>query len=170
MLSGRIDNMDIASFVVGMLGLIVSSLGFGLWQIIKTRSAAESAERAATEAREAVLHVTSVSDLSQASAQIELLKEIVRNQQWQRAIDRYTPLRQLLIDVEARLPNETKGLLGDKLRRAIEQLLIMENESNKAVAERTDIDATRFQSMLLEIQNEIDKAQAELEQELTGAP
>lgn len=44
----------------------------------------------------------------------------------------------------------------------------MEDESGKAIIERTEIDAVGFQSMLLSIQNDMNKVHAELEQELTN--
>lgn len=116
-----------------------------------------------------MLRITSISDLAQVSARIELLKEIFRNQQWQRAVDHYTPLRKLLIDIKGRLPKEEKIELDSILTHAIEQLLIIEIESSEAIARGTEIDSARFQSMLLKIQNDIDKAQAELEQEMATA-
>ena len=141
-----------------------------VWQIRKTQSAAESAAQAATEAREVVQQVTSVTSLSQASERIDLLKEIIRNQQWQRAVDRYAELRKLLINVEVRLSEENKVKFGANLGHATRQLLIMEYESNEAIGGKAGIDVARFQRMLLRIQNDIDMAHAELEQELAHAP
>ena len=46
--------------------------------------------------------VTSISDLSQIIGQMDLLKELHRNEEWKRAIDRYSSLRRLL--TEARVP------------------------------------------------------------------
>ena len=162
--------MDIAGLAVGILGLIVSLSGFiiAVWQIRRTRTAAEHAEEAAVKAREAIFHVTSVSDLSQASAQIEQIKELYRTHDWQRATDRYTQLRRVLTEVRSRLPDERRDILGDKLRRAIEQLIIIEIESNRAVARGNDIDIVRFQVILLRIQQDIDEARLEIERELTG--
>ncbi|MCY3543599.1 MAG: hypothetical protein OXH22_06110 [Chloroflexi bacterium] len=60
-------------------------------------------------------------------------------------------------------------MLDDTLMHAVEQLLIVEIESNDAIAEGTDIDTARCQGILLEIQNNIDEVHVEVEQELTGA-
>ena len=159
-----------AGLVVGAIGLVVSAAAFivAVWQIRKTQTAAESAAQAATEAREVVQRVTSVSAMSQATVLISSLIDIIRDGRWQRAIDRYAPLRKLLIDVEVRLPPEKRGDTGKKLAHAIGQLSIMEDESGKAIIERTEIDAVGFQSMLLSIQNDMNKVHAELEQELTN--
>lgn len=159
--------MDIAGLAVGILGLIVSLSGFiiAVWQIRRTRTAAESAERAAIEAREAVLYVTSVSDLSQASAQIEQIKELHRTQDWRRAADRYTPLRQLLIRAASRLPEENQQVFNF----AVVQLREMETDVNLALDRNIPLSSTRFISILLEVQHSLDEVRTELEKYLLGA-
>ncbi len=62
---------------------------------------------------------------------------------------------------------EKKVDARDKLEHAVEQLVIMEDESNIAIANGTDIDVARFLSKLLEIQNNIYRVHAELEREMT---
>jgi len=159
----------VAGLVIGAIGLVVSAaaLIIAVWQIRKTQTAAESASQAAKEARDVVQRVTAVSAMSQATVHIGSLIDIIRDGRWQRSIDRYAPLRKLLIDVEIRLPPEKKDDAGKKLAHAIEQLLIMEKESGKANAEGTEIEVARFQSMLLEIQNDIARIHAEVEWEIT---
>lgn len=163
------ESIAIVSLVVGTISLAVSAVALvvAVRQIRKTQSAAQSAAQAATEARDVVQRVTSVSAMSQATVLIGSLIDIIRYGRWQRAIDRYAPLRKLLIDVEVRLPPEKKDDEGKKLARAIEQLLIMEKESGKANAEGTEIEVARFQSMLLEIQNDIVRIHAKVEWEIT---
>lgn len=159
--------MDTASLVVGVLGLIVSLSGFtiAVWQIRRTRTAAESAEQAAIEAREAVLYVTSVADLSQASSQIEQIKELHRTQEWKRAADRYTPLRQMLTRASSRLPEENQQVFNF----AIVQLREMEKDVNLALDQKLSLSSARFISILLEMQDSLDKVRMELENYLSGA-
>ena len=66
--------MDVASLSIGAISLIVSLAGFtiAVIQIRKTRSAAEHAAEAADAARDSVLQITSIADLTQASAQIRI--------------------------------------------------------------------------------------------------
>ena len=139
--------MDAVGLVVGILGLIVSLSGFtiAVWQIHRTRTVAESAERAAIEAREAVIYVTSVADLSQASAQIEQIKELHRIQDWRRAADRYTPLRQMLTRASSRLPEENRQVFNF----AIVQLREMEKDVNLALDQGSLLSSARFISVLL---------------------
>lgn len=159
--------MDIASFVLGALGLIVSLSGFtiALWQIRRTRTAAESAEEAANKAREAVLYVISVSDLSQASTLIEQIKELHRSHDWRRAVDRYTPLRQLLTRASSRLPEENQQVFNF----AIVQLREMEKDVTLALDQEIPLSSSRFISILLEVQHSLDELRTGLEKHLSGA-
>lgn len=156
--------MDIASLSIGVVGLIVSLAGFtiAVRQIRKTRSAAEHAEEAANEAREALLQITSISDLSQASALIEQIKELHRKQELGRAIDKYTPLRQLLTVARARLPEANTNTFT----YAIRQLVIMEEETDIALRDTSVLSELSFQSILLEMQQSLDEARVELERNL----
>ena len=157
--------MDIANLAVSVAGLVIAICGFAvaIWQIRRTRAAAESAEAAATAARESIFSVTSLIDLSQASMQIEQLKELHRNNEWRRAVDRYTSLRQILTRAKLRLSEEKR----DKLDDAIHQLASLESATNRAIAEGTDIDAAEFHRILLAIQQDIDETLAEIEYNLS---
>ena len=156
--------MDVASLFVGILGLFISVAGFSLalWQINRSRSAAVHAEEAATAARETVLYVTSVSDLSHIVSQMDQLKELHRNQEWRRAIDRYSPLRRLLSEARGRLPDDAH----DKLSFAIIQIGLMEKEVNDALTEESQILGTRLNSILVDLQQSLDEARVELEKYL----
>lgn len=151
--------------LLGILGLIVSIGGFAIayWQIRRTRSAAESAELAAGEAREGVSFITSISDLSQIISLMEQVKELHRNEEWSRANDRYTPLRQLLTSAKSRLPDET----GSAFTHAIIQLREMEKESNNALNGDSSISSAAFNNILVDLQQSLDEVRVELEGYLT---
>lgn len=157
--------MDIANLVVSVAGLVVAVCGFAIaiWQIRRTRTAAESAEAAARAARESIFSVTSLLDLSQASMLIEQLKELYRNNEWRRAVDRYTQLRQILTRTKSRLPEEKR----DKIDDAIHQLASLEGATSRVIAEGTEIDAAEFHNILLTIQQDIDETLAEIEYNLS---
>ena len=158
--------MDIASISIGILGLIVSLAGFtiAVFQIRKTRSAAERAEEAANKAREALIQVTSISDLSHASALIDRLKDLHRNEDLGRAIDKYTPLRQLLTEARFRLPNANRNTFNE----AIRQLRIMEEEAEKALKDSSLLPVLIFHPILLGIQQSLDEVRIELESNLAN--
>lgn len=155
--------MEAASLTVGVVSLIVSLAGFSLavWQIRKTRSAAESAERAANAARDAVLQAASISDLAQAISLIELLKELHRNQDLGRAVDRYTPLRQLLTLIQSRLSECRRGDFED----VISELIEMEKDVDYAISEGSRIDVVQFITSFLKMQQMLDKTRVEMEVE-----
>ena len=160
--------MDIASLVVSVVSLVIAVCGLVVSEVRtrRARTAAEQAEAAATAAREEIFSVTSLLDLSQASMQIEQVKELHRNEEWGRAIDRYTQLRQILIRAKSWLPEEKRDKIDNATRqlRSLE-LASLDEETNRAISKRTEIDAARFQvqDVLLEIQQDIDEVLAEIE-------
>ena len=120
-----------------------------VWQIRKTQSAAESAAQAATEAREVVQQVTSVSDLSQIIGQLEQLKELHRNQEWKRAMDRYSSLLRLLTEAKARIPSADEGEENLKVfTRAIMQLRAMTKEVDVAFEQEIELSGAMFNNVL----------------------
>ena len=160
------QGIAVASLIVGAVSLIVSLGGFtiAVWQIRRTRSAAESAERAATEAREAVLHVTSVSDLSQITVQMELIRELHRNGEWTRAIDRYASLRRLLTEARSRLPEEAHDILNV----AIIRLQEMEKIVNNALDKGNPISSAALNDEIVDIQQSLDEIRVWFENRMSG--
>ena len=161
--------MEIVGLAVGILGLIVSVGGFtlALWQITRTRTAAEHAEEAAVDAREVVLRRMSISDLTQAHAIIEELKALHRNQDLNEAIRRYTPLRQILTDVQATLPEESRELFDF----AINSLMDMESDIDRAISSEnsTVIDTATFNGVLVDIQQTLHELRVQLERSASSS-
>ena len=156
--------MDIASLIIGALGVFISLGGFSaaIWQIRRTRAAAESAERAATAAREAAFYVTSVSDLSQIVSQMEQVKELHRNREWVRAIDRYILLRRLITEARSRLQEDTRGALTT----AIIRLTQMEKAANQALARGEQAPVARLNNELVDLQQSLDEVRVAIEKRL----
>lgn len=156
--------MDIASLIIGALGVFISLGGFSaaIWQIRRTRTAAESAERAATDAREAVFYVTSVADLSQIVSQMEQVKELHRNREWVRAIDRYILLRRLITEARSRLQEDTRGALTT----AIIRLTQMEKAANQALARGEQAPVARLNNELVDLQQSLDEVRVAIEKRL----
>ena len=156
--------MDIASLIIGALGVFISLGGFtiAVAQIRRTRAAAESAERAATDAREAAFYVTSVSDLSQIVIQMEQVKELHRNREWVRAIDRYILLRRLITEARSRLPEDTRGALTT----AIIRLMQMEKAANQALARGEQAPVARLNNELVDLQQSLDEVRVAIEKRL----
>ena len=88
------------SFWINIFGLIISIAGFGftIWQVVKSRKAAEEAKAIA---REAINRIGSQLIFTQITATIRLIQEIrsfCRLEQWHRAIDRCEEVRIRLAD------------------------------------------------------------------------
>lgn len=156
--------MEIASFVIGFGGLIVS--GISLILALKARSTAISAEKSAEAARQAVFQTIAISELAQAIALIELLKELHRNKDFSRALDRYTPLRQLITSLQTRQTEEDKTPLGN----AIIKLLEIEAAVSSAIDGDKQVNTAQFDLDLLQIQQLLDEARVKQEQRVSGAP
>ena len=159
--------MAIAGFAVGAIGLVVSAAAFivAVWQIRKTQTAAENAAKAAREARDVVRHVSVVSDLSQISVQIELIKELHRNEEWTRAIDRYSPLRRVLTDARSTLSDELDAIFTF----AIIQLQLMERRVDVSFADQIPIPFAELNDDLTHLQQLLDEVRVELQRNLANA-
>ena len=106
-------------FAASALGLIAAA-----WAALNARSA----KRAAIEARDRIGRTLTVADVQRAISLIERIKERHAENRWDAAADRYPDLRELLYNIEARLPEEYGETRADLLWAA-ELTLEMENES-----------------------------------------
>lgn len=115
---------DLASalgLAASVLGLIVAA-----WAALNARSA----RQAAVEARDRIGRTLVVADVQKAIDLIERLKERHAVNRWDAAADRYPDLRELLYDVEARLPGEY-GQMKEGLIEAAAQALELETLVNR---------------------------------------
>ena len=111
--------------IASVVGLVVSILGFGftLYQVRRSRTAAETAQ---TMAREAIERVSSRLFFTQISDAVRLIQEVrtsCRAMDWHRAVDRCEQLRILLGGVV-----DDKKLQGDERKtvtKAIDDLLLI---------------------------------------------
>lgn len=108
------------------LGFAASALGLmaAAWAALNARSA----KRAAIEARDRIGRTLTVADVQRAISLIERIKERHAENRWDAAADRYPDLRELLYNIEARLPDEYGDMRRDLLWAAT-QTLEMENEA-----------------------------------------
>ena len=155
-----------AGLVVGAIGLVVSAaaLIIAVWQIRKTQTAAESSAAAAREAREVVQRVTSVSDLSQITVEMDILRDLHRNEEWTRAIDRYSSLERSLTRARATLPEESHG----KLNTAIVRLQRMEKTLNNSLDRNLPISVSALNNALVDLRQSLDEVRVELETHLSA--
>lgn len=124
---------NVIEFLQNNWGDLFSALGFaasalGLMAAAWAALNARSAKRAAIEARDRIGRTLTVADVQRAISLIERIKERHAENRWDAAADRYPDLRELLYNIEARLPDEY-GEMRRYLLRAATQALELENEA-----------------------------------------
>lgn len=159
------SGVEIAGVTIGATGLAVAIVGFVITivQIRKTRSAAESARDASDSARDSVRQTISIGDVTQASGLINELLELHRTREWPRAIDRYGPIRKLLIEARSRYPDlETNH--REIFQKAISQISLMEIGVREAISGEGQPELKRLDRTLIKIQEGLDQVRVDLEQ------
>lgn len=93
--------------IISAIGLAVSLGGFSIaiWQIMRSRRAAEAAGQAVKETKQSLTRNLTISDLTRAAERLEAIKELHRQREWRRAIDRYYDMRIMLSEIGARHPS-----------------------------------------------------------------
>ena len=93
--------------ILSIVALIVSVGGFSIAirQIVRSRKAAEAAEIAVLATKESIAKNLTISDLVRASERIQEVRNLQRQGQWERALDRYYNLRIILFDISAQQPD-----------------------------------------------------------------
>ena len=113
------------------LGLAVGALGLAMaaWAALNARSA----KQAAVEARDRIGRTLIVADVQKAIDLIERLKERHAGNRWDAAADRYPDLRELLYNIEARLPSGYDQM-REGLIEAAAQALELEISVNRTLS------------------------------------
>jgi hypothetical protein len=136
---------DIAS--VG--GVAISIVGFivTVWNVRRSKSAAERAEAAANEARTLMRSYETVADFSAAIAIMEEIKRLHRTGQLDVSLDRYAALRKVLIGVRKLSPSVDQAM-GNHIQSAITTLATMENLVEKCRSEGSSPNFVRLNRLL----------------------
>lgn len=157
---------DIAS----ALGLVVSIIGFSVAvaQTIRSRKAAESAERAVKEARRSLSKNVTIAELTTASERIQELRRIVRrgDAEPDRLFDMFYNIRLMLSDISSQHPD-----LGEddrtNLQEAADTLGQIERRvSNLEYSHDKDEQVGEMDNDLLKIQSLIHKLTSDIKQSL----
>jgi signal transduction histidine kinase len=103
-----------------VLGLVTSLLGFGftIWQVIKSRKAAEEAKMIAREAIRRISYQLFFTQVASASRLGQELQGFIRSKEWHRAIDRTEQLNMLLANLteNTQLSEGERGELSVAIR------------------------------------------------------
>ncbi len=121
---------------IGVLGFVLTIVGFcvTLWNLKKSRRAAEAAQQAADRTAAVLQHQDLIADLSACMAGLDEIKRLHRALAWHSLADRYVVLRQRLSRVEANGPNlepEERATIA----RARAKFAEIAHQVEKAIAE-----------------------------------
>ena len=119
-------------------GVAISIIGFliTVWNVRRSKSAAERAEAAANDARRMIRGFETLSDLSAAIAIMEEIKRLHRVGQIDPLLDRYATLRKTLTDVRKMSPSVNQAM-DQTIQSAITTLATMEMVVERARAAHT---------------------------------
>ncbi|MDA1312706.1 MAG: hypothetical protein O2968_05160 [Acidobacteria bacterium] len=122
---------------LGLLGLALSAIGvfLAVRTLRKTRSAAEAAVRAVVDLRDSLGKVDRIASCTAALALVSEIKRLQRSSNWDSLPDRYSDLRQSLVQIRGAKPS-----LSSEHQRAIQTVLaqsgIIENQIEQHLARR----------------------------------
>ena len=114
--------------ITGIAGLVVSIGGFGiaLLQLSRLRGEAQAAREAAEGTQRLIRRETTGTDLTRLSEQIQGLIDLLRTGERERALERFSGIRNLFIDIRRHHPNLTPEHRS-QIQEAINALRYMQN-------------------------------------------
>jgi hypothetical protein len=125
------DLASIAGVAISIIGFLVT-----IWNVRRSKSAAERAETAANDARRMIRSYETITDFSAAIAIMEEIKRLHRVGQIDPLLDRYAALRKTLTDVRKMSPSINQSM-DQAIQNAITTLAAMEDLVERARAARS---------------------------------
>jgi hypothetical protein len=121
---------------VGALGLVVTVVGFGftLYQVRKSRTAAEAAEKSANQVRQTIEHFDAISECATAIQALEEIERMHRAGPIAGLPDRYTAVKKGLIGISRVMPGPLQTHRTE-LQAAIGQITTLKNTVEKQIAQ-----------------------------------
>ena len=110
--------MEIAGVLLGTISVMLAL--YSVWK-------SHGAQRVAEQTRRQLGQNAAIADLTRAIEQIQALKELHVRHDWERAVDRYAPLRQRIQAARTRHPIPSEEEM-EHLQSAVAQITEMENE------------------------------------------
>lgn len=122
--------------VVSALGLVLTVGGFGftLYQVRKSRTAAEAAERSANQVRQTIEHFDAISECATAIQALEEIERMHRAGPLGGLPDRYTAVKKGLIGISRVKPGPSEAHRTE-LQDAIAQITTLKNTVEKHIAQ-----------------------------------
>lgn len=153
-------NISFYGSLASLIGLGVSLIGFGvtLWNVRRSRRAAQSAERASEQVLERVRFYDLMTDVARAITLMDEIKRLHRLGDWKLVIERYGELKKILITVrdtplgltDEQLSNLRDGVVTiGKMEKRVEKVL--DANAEPPVVHRMNADIARHIELLQEL-------------------
>lgn len=122
-----------------IIGVLISLIGFGvtIYNVVRSKTAAEKAEHAAQKTREDINRINVVMEFASAISAMEEIKRLQRREAWELLPERYSSLRTLLISIKtaaAGLTNSQKS----SIQSSIQHLTNLESQVEQKLAKGAD--------------------------------
>lgn len=143
----------------GLLGSVASLIGLpiAIWQILKTRRAAESAQEASLQTQKAISRNLLLSDVSACTRNAEEIKQFVRNDRYEAALIRTSDLISQLIQIREILES-SKQSYQIEFEERLSQLSIIRRDFEKKLAKTSvKINIVQVNSQLSEISDDLNR-------------
>jgi hypothetical protein len=155
--------------LASVLGLLVGLIGFSLtiWNVVKSKKAAQTAKEAVDEVRERIRAFNTVADLAQAVAILEEIKRLQRARQWRVVLDRYATLRKYIIQIGVQHPlltPERRSVLTGTTRQLLEIEKGLEKDVDRDDCANTD--AAKLNQVISRQVDQVFRVLTELQQEM----
>ena len=140
-----------------LVGLVISllGLGFAIWQLMKVKSTADAARKAAEEARDHFKRELTAVELTRLNGRINHLKEMHRSGHRRRILDHYQFVKESLRDIYRQYPVLSKQQKA-AIIRSVAVITAMEfrvetlpDNIEAAVAAELNAELNEMQSSLL---------------------
>ena len=112
-------------------------MGFAVWHLVRTRKAAEASRKAAADLTQKFANYDAAAACSAAVAIIQEIRNYQRNDLWDLLPDRYSRLRNLIIQIRGANPNldsESKKELQSVLSQIVNLSEIAEKAQHKPLS------------------------------------
>ena len=148
---------------IGVIGSVASLVGLpiAIWQIYKTRRAAEAAEVASLQTQKSILRNLLLFDVSICIKHIEEIKSSARNEKYELSLTRVNDLISQLIKIQEVLKGSNQGIQSDFDESLIKLSNIRNDFEKKLSKSSVKINTVRVNSQLDLISDSLNKLMGE---------
>ena len=135
--------------LISLLGLLISVFGFSftIWQVMRSKSAADAAKRATVETQKSIKELDIVIEFSSALTMMEEIKDRHRKFQWESLPTKYSLLRQKLISIKSNTPN-LKAEESARLQESIQQFSSLERKIDDSLVKQSSPNLGKFNNVV----------------------